>query len=206
MSTDSFSKDIDKIASSLQPFAEGLGFSVTTSEIRQIGLSIFPQSVKEVLVAYLIEDVCRAYSGDAQLLTADLLVGKVCRLILFNSFQLERELKQCAACCVPRYDDLRPHTALLALDSSRNLNNRYQAVFGVVLTIEVLARLVQCNASLRSVFDDLSRIILYNNYNTAAQFIENWIAYFLKSKDLKKKIEHDCKVVWDTNFTGEHNV
>ena len=206
MLTDSFSKDIDNIASILQPFAEGLGFSVSTSEIRQIGLSIFPQSVKEVLVAYLIEDVCRAYSGEVQLLTADLLVGRVSRLILFNSFQLERELKQCAACCVPRYDDLRPHTALLALDSSRNLNNRYQAVFGVVLTIEVLARLVKCNASLRFVFDDLSRIILYNNYNTAAQFIENWIAYFLKSKDLKKKIEHDCKVVWDSNFSGEHNV
>lgn len=205
MSTDSFSKVIDNISSSLQPFAEGLGFSVSTSEIRQIGLSIFPQSVKEVLVAYLIEDVCRAYSGDAQLLTADLLVGKVCRLIPFNSFQLERELKQCAVCCVPMYDDRLPHTALLALNNSRNLNNRHQAVFEVVLTIEVLARLVKYNARLRFVFDELSRGILYNNYNTATQFIENYIEKFLGIEELKKKVEHDCKVVWDTQFTGGHN-
>ena len=205
MLTDSFSKDIDKIASSLQPFAEGLGFSVTTSEIRQIGLSIFPKSIKELFVAHLIEDVSRAYSGEVQLLTADLLVGKVSRLILFNSFQLERELKQCAACCVPRYDDLRPHTALLALDSNRHLNNRYQAVFGVGLTIEVLARLVKYNASLRFEFDELSWVILYNSYNTAAQFIENRIADILESEELKKQIEHDLEAAFSAQFSGGHN-
>lgn len=202
MSTDSFSKIMDHISLSLQPLTEGLGFSVSASEIRQIGLGMFPQSIKQLLVAHLIADVSRAYSGDVQPLTPDNLISKVSRLVLFNSFRLERELKQCAACCVPRYDDLRPHTALLALANSRNLNNHYQAVFEVVLTIEVLARLARHKACLRFVFDELSRGILYNNYNTVTQLIENRIANMFESENLKKKIAHDCKVVWDTQFTG----
>ena len=103
------------------------------------------------------------------------------------------------------YDDLSPHTALLALDSSRHLNNRYQAVFGVVLTIEVLARLVKYNASLRFEFDELSWVILYNSYNTAAQFIENRIADILESEELKKQIEHDLEAAFSAQFSGGHN-
>ena len=205
MFTDSFSKIMDHISSSLQILTEGLGVSVSASEIRQIGLSMFPQSIKELLVAHLIADVSRAYSGDVQPLTPDNLISKVSRLVLFNPFRLERELKQCAACCVPRYDDLRPHTALLALANSRNLNNHYQAVFEVVLTIEVLARLVKYNSRFRFVFDELSWDLLNNDYNTAANSIEHRITNFLESKGLKKKIAHDCKVVWDTQFTGGDN-
>ena len=206
MSTDSFFKIIDNISSSLQVLAVGLGLSVSASEIRQIGLSSFPKSMQEYFIVQLIADMCRAYSGDAQPLTADLLVGKVRRLIPANSFRLERELKQCAACCVPRYDDLRPHTALLALDSSRFLNNQYQSVFGVVLTIEVLARIAKYDTRLRTVFDELCGIILYCNCNTAVQVIEKRLTDILEIEEAKKQIEHDCEVALSAQILGEHYV
>ena len=144
-----------------------------------------------MLVAYLTTEVCRAYQGESMPLTADLLVGKVNRLVPCNSFQLERELKQCASCCVPLYDDLFTHTALLALNNSRNLNNYYQTAFLVVFAIEVLARLVKYNAVLRFKFEELSKIILNCNYNTAAELIEECIIDIHESEKMLKQIEHD---------------
>ena len=144
-----------------------------------------------MIVTRLTTEVCRAYSGESMPLTADLLVGKVNRLIPCNSFQLERELKQCASCCVPLYDDIKPHTALLALNNSRNLNNCYQTAFLVVFAIEVLARLVKYNAVLRFKFEELSKIILNCNYNAAAEFIEDCIIDIHESEKMLKQIEHD---------------
>jgi hypothetical protein len=198
-------RTVNATVPSIRLLAGCLGIMLSEKDIKEIGSGMFPRSLQELFIAHLTEDICRAYSGDVQPLTTDFLIGKVSRLVPFNSFQLERELKQCAACCVPMYDDLRPHTALLALDSSRHLNNRYQAVFGVVLTIEVLARLVKYNASLRFEFDELSWGILYNSYNTAAQFIENRIADILESEELKKQIEHDLEAAFSAQFSGGHN-
>ena len=144
-----------------------------------------------MLVTYLTKEVCRAYQGESMPLTADLLVGKVNRLVPCNSFQLERELKQCASCCVPLYDDIKPHTALLALNNSRNLNNCYQTAFLVVFAIEVLARLVKYNACLNSKFEYLSKTIFNFNYNDAVELIENCIINIQESEKMLKQIEHD---------------
>lgn len=204
MSTE-IARTVNATVPSIRLLAGCLGIMLSEKDIEEIGSGMFPKSPQELFIAHLTEDICRAYSGDVQPLTTDFLIGKVSRLVPFNSFQLERELKQCAACCVPMYDDLRPHTALLALDSSRHLNNRYQAVFGVVLTIEVLARLVKYNASLRFEFEESACIIINNSYLAAAHWIENRIANIQESRKLLKQIEHDLEAVFSAQFSGGHN-
>ena len=204
MSTE-IAETINATVPSIRLLAGCLGIMLSEKDIEEIGSGMFPKSPQELFIAHLTEDVCRAYSGDVQPLTADSLIGKVSQFVPFNSFQLERELKQCAACCVPMYDDLRPHTALFALDSSRHLNNRYQAVFGVVLTIEVLARLVKYNASLRFELEESACIIINNSYLAAAHWIENRIANIQESRKLLKQIEHDLEAVFSAQFSGGHN-
>ena len=204
MSTE-IARTVNATVPSIRLLAGCLGIMLSEKDIEEIGSGMFPKSPQELFIAHLTEDICRAYSGDVQPLTTDFLIGKVSRLVPFNSFQLERELKQCAACCVPMYDDLRPHTALLALDSSRHLNNRYQAVFGVVLTIEVLARLVKYNASLRFELEESACIIINNSYLAAAHWIENRIANIQESRKLLKQIEHDLEAVFSAQFSGGHN-
>lgn len=186
-----FNKVINDTVPSICFFCRCLGVWYSETAVITIGRSIFPKTQQEMLVAYLTTEVCRAYRGESIALTADLLVGKVGQLVPCNSFQLERELKQCASCCVPLYDDIKPHTALLALNHSRNLNNCYQTAFLVVLAIEVLARLVNYNALLRFEFEELSKIIINYNYDAAADNIENYISNIQENEKMIKQLEHD---------------
>ena len=136
-----------------------LGWMVDDQTIARIGLSPFPQSPLEESVVQLCVEVCRAYSGSPQALTRQNLVCRVIKLVPWKHFLLERELSQCAEFCVPIYgDDMRPGTALKALENSRTLPC-YQEPFGVVLSIEVLARLVRWRGDLRAELLPIMQII-----------------------------------------------
>ena len=136
-----------------------LGWLVDDQTISRIGLSPFLQSPLEESVVQLCVEVCRAYSGSPQALTRQNLVCRVIKLVPWKHFLLERELSQCAEYCAPFYgDDMRPGTALKALENSRTLP-RYQELFGVVLSLEVLARLVRWQGDLRAELLPIMQII-----------------------------------------------
>lgn len=164
-----------------------LGWMVDDQTIARIGLSPFPQSPLEESVVQLCVEVCRAYSGSPQALTRQNLVRSVIELIPRKHFQLERELMQCAEYCVPFYgDDMRPGTALKALENSRTLP-RYQELFEVVLSIEVLARLVRWRGELRAELLPILQIILNNTWNPGHE-IQEYIGH-RKAISTKKQEE-----------------
>lgn len=164
-----------------------LGWMVDDQTIARIGLSPFPQSPLEESVVQLCVEVCRAYSGSPQALTRQNLVRSVIELIPRKHFQLERELMQCAEYCVPFYgDDMRPGTALKALENSRTLP-RYQELFEVVLSIEVLARLVRWRGELRAELLPILQIILNNTWNLGHE-IQEYIGH-RKAISTKKQEE-----------------
>ena len=143
-----------------------------------------------MIVTRLTTEVCRAYSGESMPLTIENLTSKVRMLISWNSFHLERELQQCASSCFSYIysDDGSTSAALLILECSRSLQNRYQTAFMVILTIEVLARLIKYNADLQAEFENLSYMIFNMNYAGAAEYIENSIIEIQNSKNMMKKI------------------
>lgn len=164
-----------------------LGWQVDDQTISRIGLSPFPQSPLEESVVQLCIEVCRAYSGAPLALTRQNLVRSVIELIPRKHFQLERELMQCAEYCVPFYgDDMRPGTALKALENSRTLP-RYQELFEVVLSIEVLARLVRWRGELRAELLPILQIILNNTWNPGHE-IQEYIGH-RKAISTKKQEE-----------------
>ena len=153
-----------------------LGIDYTERRIAQISASVFPQSPQELIVMRLAAEMNRAYIGNTDTLTAANLAARVRRLIPEYYFQLDRELQQCAACCIPVYeDDSSPATALFALESSRHLNNRFQNSFSVILAIEVLARLVKFYDKLRYELYYLCRSILFNSCKYAVEDLQFYI-------------------------------
>lgn len=149
-----------------------LGWMVDDQTIARIGLSPFPQSPLEESVVQLCVEVCRAYSGSPQALTRQNLVCRVIKLVPRKHFLLERELSQCAEYCVPFYgDDMRPGIALKVLENSRTLPC-YQEPFGVVLSIEVLARLVRWREELRDELPPVMQIISNNAWNLSSKIQE----------------------------------
>lgn len=164
-----------------------LGWMVDDQTIARIGLSPFPQSPLEESVVQLCVEVCRAYSGSPQALTRQNLVCRVIKIVPWKHFLLERELSQCAEYCVPFYgDDMRPGTALKALKNSRTLPC-YQELFGVVLSIEVLARLVRWRGELRAELLPILQIILNNTWNPGHE-IQEYIGH-RKAISTKKQEE-----------------
>ena len=168
-SEENLEKRLEAIQKSVIPvvrlLAGRLGWLVDDQTIARIGLSPFPQSPLEESVVQLCVEVCRAYSGSPQALTRQNLVCRVIKLVPWKHFLLERELSQCAEYCVPIYgDDMRPGTALKALENSRTLPC-YQEPFGVVLSIEVLARLVRWRGGLRDELLPIMQIISNNTWN-----------------------------------------
>ena len=138
--------------------------------------NIFAQTREEFIIQRLIAEMFRAYSGGAEYLTVDSLVGKVRQFIPDYYFQLDRELKQCAQYCIPMYgDDLSPTAAVLALQNIRRQNNRFQNVFTVVLVIEILARTVRIYEHLRDNFFPLVRILLSYNPGGTAEMMQMYI-------------------------------
>lgn len=124
----------------------------------------------------LATEINRAYMGNTDLLTTANLVTRTRQLIPEYYFQLDRELEQCASCCISAYgDDLSPAMALLALEQSRHLNNRFQKTFSVILVIEVLARLVKHYDKLRYELYPLCRSILLNSYENASEDVRFYI-------------------------------
>lgn len=124
----------------------------------------------------LTAEMNRAYIGKSYSLTTANLVARVRLLIPEYYFQMDRELQQCADCCIPVYgDDLSPATALFALERSRYLNNRFQAHFSVILAIEVLARLVKFYDKLRYELYPLCRSLLFNSYRDAVEDVHFYI-------------------------------
>ena len=164
-----------------------LGWLVDDQTIARIGLSPFPQSPLEESVVQLCVEVCRAYSGSPQALTRQNLVCRVIKLIPRKHFLLERELMQCAEYCVPFYgDDMRPGTALKALENSHNLPC-YQEPFLVILSLEVLARLVRGRWKLRDELLPIQQIILNNTWNPGHE-IQEYIGH-RKTISTKKQEE-----------------
>lgn len=162
-SEENLEKRLEAIQKSVIPvvrlLAGRLGWLVDDQTIARIGLSPFPQSPLEESVVQLCVEVCRAYSGLPQALTRQNLICRVIKLVPRKHFLLERELSQCAEYCAPFYgDDMRPGTALKALENSRTLP-RYQELFEVVLSIEVLARLVRWQGDLRAELLPIMQII-----------------------------------------------
>ena len=150
-----------------------LGIDYPEWAVAHITASIFPQSRQEFIVNYLANEMLRVYTGNAEHLTVTNLLAKVRHLVPAYYFQLDRELEQCAMNCISAYgDDLSPAVALLAVERSRHMNNKFQSAFTVVLTIEVLARLVKNYDKMRYKLLPLSRIILFNNYIRAAEDIQ----------------------------------
>ena len=138
--------------------------------------NIFAQTREEFIIQRLIAEMLRAYSGRAEYLTVNSLVGKVRQFIPGYYFQLERELKQCAGYCILVYgDDLSPAAAVLALQNIRRQNNRFQTAFAVVLVIEILARLVGIFEQLRDNFFPLVRILLSSNPGDTAEMLQMYI-------------------------------
>lgn len=185
---------IDKIIDAPVPsscfFSRCLGMCYSDTDIMMIGSSIFPKNSQEMMVARLMTEVYRAYSGESMSLTMESLTSKVRMLIPWNSFHLERELQQCAAACFAFIvnDDGSTSAALLILECSRSLQNRYQTAFMVILTIEVFARLIKYNADLQAEFENLSYMIFNMNYAGAAEYIENSIIEIQNSKNMMEKI------------------
>ncbi len=181
-------KDVRKsVIPVVRLLAGRLGWQVDDQTISRIGLSPFPQSPLEESVVQLCIEVCRAYSGAPLALTRQNLVRSVIELIPRKHFQLERELMQCAEYCVPFYgDDMRPGTALKALENSRTLP-RYQELFEVVLSIEVLARLVRWRGELRAELLPILQIILNNTWNPGHE-IQEYIGH-RKAISTKKQEE-----------------
>lgn len=169
-------KSLETIRKSVIPvvrlLAGRLGWMVDDQTIARIGLSPFPQSPLEESVVQLCVEVCRAYSGSPQALSRQNLVCRVIKLVPRKHFLLERELSQCAEYCVPFYgDDMRPGTALKVLENSRTLPC-YQEPFGVVLSIEVLARLVRWREELRDELPPVMQIISNNAWNLSSKIQE----------------------------------
>ena len=179
---------VDCITPSVCFFSRCLGFYQQECYVEQLGFSLFPKTTEDFILVSLIQDMSRAYSGCPQTLTSDAVISKVGALIPWNTFQREYELKQCAACCVPLLDDLRPHTALLALENSRKINNYYQPAFMVILTIEVLARLVKHCGGVRSELEEFSWIIFNYNYRAAASYIEARVGAIKNPEQMEKDI------------------
>ena len=177
MSTEAITeKSQETIRKSIIPvvrlLAGRLGWLVDDQTIARIGLSPFPQSPLEESVVQLCVEVCRAYSGSPQALTRQNLVCRVIKLVPRKHFLLERELSQCAEYCVPFYgDDMRPGIALKVLENSRTLPC-YQEPFGVVLSIEVLARLVRWREELRDELPPVMQIISNNAWNLSSKIQE----------------------------------
>ena len=160
-SEENLEKRLEAIQKSVIPvvrlLAGRLGWWFDEQEIIRIGLSSFPLSLPEEIIGQLCGEVCQAYSGLSQELTRQNLVCRVLRLIPMKHFLLERELMQCAEYCVPFYgDDMRPETALKSLENGRNLPC-YQEPFLVILSVEVLARLVRGYRSSKGHFNQKTR-------------------------------------------------
>ena len=185
---DNIKKYVDSITPSVCFFSRCLGFYQQECDVEQLGISLFPKTTEDFILVSLILDMGRAYSGNPQSLTVDAVIAKVGNLIPWNTFQREYELKQCAACCVPLLDDLRPYTALLALENSRFINNHYQPAFMVILTIEVLARLVKHCGGVRSELEEFSWIIFNYNYLAAASYIEARVGAIKNPEQMEKDI------------------
>ena len=201
MSTTAIEKCMKDTIPCIRLLAGCMDIDYRGNKIFLIGSSLFPVSPQEQVIARLTEEVCRAYSGTSQPLTTDNLTSRARLLTYVNSFHVEHELKQGALYCTPRYDDATVLTALSALENSRYLMNRYQIIFMVVLTIEVLARLVNRYPDIRHEFDDLSSIILNSNYLFAAKHIEKTI----ERLESLKKINLDIENAFKSAITGESN-
>ena len=153
-----------------------LGIDYTERSIAQISASVFPQSPQELIVMRLAAEMNRAYIGNTDTLTSANLAARVRQLIPEYYFQLERELLQCADCCIPVYgDDFSLEIALFALENSHYLTNRFQAHFSVILAIEVLARLVKFYDKLRYELYPLCRRLLFNSYRDAVEDVHFYI-------------------------------
>ena len=198
-------KHVDSIVPSIGCFGRCLGFCPQESYIEQVGLSLFPKTTEDFILISLIQDMSWAYSGNPQPLTLDAVISKVGALIPWNTFQRDRELKQCAACCVPLLDDLRPHTALLALENSRKINNYYQPAFMVILTIEVLARLVKHCNGVRSELEDFSWKIFNYNYWVAASYIEDRVNDIKSSEQMQQDIVHSIETALQQQISEVSN-
>ena len=183
----------DCIIPSICFFGRCLGFYPQKSYVEQVGFSLFPKTTEDFILVSLIQDMNRAYSGCPQTLTSDAVISKVGALIPWNTFQREYELKQCAACVLPLQDDLRPYTALQALENSRFINNHYQPAFMVILTIEVLARLVKHCDGVRSELEEFSRIIFNYNYWDAARYIEVRVNDIKSPEQMQQDIVHSIE-------------
>lgn len=184
---------VDCIVPSICFFGRCLGFCPQKSYVEQVGFSLFPKTTEDFILVSLIQDMNRAYSGSPQPLTLDVVISRVGALIPMNTFQRERELKQCAACVLPLQDDLRPYTALQALENSRFINNHYQPAFMVILTIEVLARLVKHCGGVRSELEEFSWIIFNYNYWAAASYIEARVNDIKSPEQMQQDIVHSIE-------------
>ena len=175
-SEENLEKRLEAIQKSVIPvvrlLAGRLGWWFDEQEIIRIGLSSFPLSLPEEIIGQL---------------TRQNLVCRVLRLIPMKHFLLERELMQCAEYCVPFYgDDMRPGTALKSLENSRNLPC-YQEPFLVILSVEVLARLVRGRWKLRDELLPIQQIILNNTWNPGHE-IQEYIGH-RKAISTKKQEE-----------------
>lgn len=185
---DNIKEYADCIIPSICFFGRCLGFCPQKSYVEQVGFSLFPKTTEDFILVSLIQNMNRVYSGSSQPLTLDVVISRVGALIPRNTFQRERELKQCAACVLPLQDDLRPYTALQALENSRFINNHYQPAFMVILTIEVLARLVKHCGGVRSELEEFSWIIFNYNYRAAASYIEARVGAIKNPEQMEKDI------------------
>ena len=190
-SEENLEKRLETIQKSVIPvvrlLAGRLGWWFDEREIIRIGLSPLPLSLPEEIIGQLCGEVCRAYSGLSQELTRQNLVCRVIKLIPRKHFLLERELMQCAEYCVPFYgDDMRPGTALKALENSHNLPC-YQEPFLVILSLEVLALLVRGRWKLRDELLPIQQIILNNTWNPGHE-IQEYIGH-RKTISTKKQEE-----------------
>lgn len=170
-----------------------LGISVQEQYIKKVVEDNFPTSPLELIIVYLFAEMGRAYAGNPRMLTEETVISIVCHLILWNNFQTERELKQCIAYCVPKIDNFSSSAALIALESSRILNNQYRNAIMIVLTIEVLARLVKHYADLRFELDYLTQVVFNNNCTSTLELIEQLI----------KRLQYQDKMIQDITLSHE---
>lgn len=177
-----------------------LGISVQEQYIKKVVEDNFPTSPLELIIVYLFAEMDRAYAGNSRTLTAGTVFSTVRHLISWNNFQTERELKQCITYCVSEIDNFSPCSALAALEISRILNNQYRNTIMLVLTIEVLARLVKHYGDLRLELAYLTQVVFDNNYTSAIELIEQLI----KKLQCRDKMIQDISRSHEAAFRRQH--